>query len=280
MNQYLHYAALGCAVLICGLSAAVVLLVNFRAAAQGSRDVVEDTLKRQKNGLLNYNKIQTMLEQKGAAYLFGERATPLNYLLVCCVCAILGFAAVLSRGDWSPLHLLISTVVGVAAAYLPSLTLTLSDKSDNDELLEDLKSLYNTLRIEAHAGVYLTQALSECYLVVKNKRLKAALLDLTNDILAKSDVEAAVERFGGKFDNRYIDMFVVTIKQSLESGRSVQILEDVSTELQNVQKAIDTKMKERLDRKVEFLKLLAYVGIMAILLYTLVMSVANSVATL
>ena len=46
-------------------------------------------------------------------------------------------------------------------------------------------------------------------------------------IVIKNDIESAVIEFNKCFENSYIDTLCVTIKQSLESGKSVQILEDL-----------------------------------------------------
>ena len=131
----------------------------------------------------------------------------------------------------------------------------------------DLKRVYDTLRIQTKAGVFLTSSIAECYLVAENKRLKKALLELNNKIIAKNDIESAIEDFNSKFKNPYIDTFCIVIKQSLESGKTVQILEDLSAQIKDIQQAISIREAERVKYKLEGLQFLVYVGVIAIVAY-------------
>ena len=62
----------------------------------------------------------------------------------------------------------------------------------NSEVEKDETIIFNndisTLKIQTKAGVFLSYSLSECYLIVKNARLKAAMLEMTNKIVIKNDV--------------------------------------------------------------------------------------------
>lgn len=211
--------------------------------------------------------------------MFGRLATPLNFILL--KGAILLFIIVVgitSAKDLTPIRIVASIAGGLAATFIPDVILSLSDDDDNKQMLSDIRSMYDTLRIEMHAGVFMTDAIGECYFVVKNKRLKAALVDLTNEIVARNNIDAALSMFQRRFDNRFIDMFAVTLRQALESGRGVEALSDVSNEIDSLQKAINANIQEALDRKIQILQLLLFVAMMAVMLYAMGSSLMNAVS--
>ena len=51
----------------------------------------------------------------------------------------------------------------------------------------------------------MTDALAELYGSVRQERLRDGLQTLSGDIVMKADMEEALERFQGQFNNRYID---------------------------------------------------------------------------
>lgn len=46
-------------------------------------------------------------------------------------------------------------------------------------MLNDIRLIYDTLKIQSKSGVYITDILSECQLLVQMPRLKKALMELT-----------------------------------------------------------------------------------------------------
>ena len=94
---------------------------------------------------------------------------------------------------------------------------------------------------------------------------------------ALRDMEDALERFNEKFDCGQIDIFCIVIRQSMESGRSVKVLEDLSLQMNDLQKAINTKEKEALDRKVQVIELLLFVGLLAVTVYGMGVEVLSSI---
>ncbi|WP_343246767.1 hypothetical protein [Diplocloster hominis] len=218
-----------------------------------------------------YDRIQDYLEHYGVTYMFPGKADPVSYL------AVKGFFALLCLAAGLQIHPVIGLLLLPVGFQAPDGFIRLSNNQDNDEMMADIKNVYDTLRIQTKAGVYLTYSLSECYLAVENGRLKAALLTLTNRIVAKSDITNALDEFHGKFENKYIDILCMILQQSLESGRTVQVLEDVSSQLTDMQHAIHMKEKEKLDRKIQVLQLLIFVGIMGVCLLGLGTEIMDSI---
>lgn len=153
---------------------------------------------------------------------------------------------------------------------------SVADYFDNETILPDMKKIYDTLRIQTKAGVFLDDALSECYLAAKNRRLKSALLELTTEISIKKNIEEALENFNGKFRNEHIKTFCMVINQAQDSGKSSQLLKDLSDQMKDLQHSINLKNKEALDRKVQIVELLIFVGLLAVTVYSLGLEITTS----
>ena len=244
---------------------------NLSKAGESGADFVGRILKKSKLNYFNFHSIQKFLKTRGAVYMFGEMATPVTFLLVKLLAFLLLFMVGISF-DSIPAGL----ILGVIGFFMPDILLNVSNSMDNDTMLSDIKCIYDTLRIQTKAGVFLSASLCECYLAVKNRRLKSALLELTNDISTRRKIDDALERFNEKFDFGQIDIFCIVIRQSMESGRSVKVLEDLSLQMNDLQRAINMKEKEALDRKVQVIELMLFVGLLAVTVYSLGVEVISS----
>lgn len=223
---------------------------------------------------LNFDKLNLYLTQYGIKFMFGDKIDPIGYLgikfasaFLFCIAGLEAVGLMLGIGFW---------ILGfVAFDFL----IKFSNSQDNDKMAKDIRSVYDTLRLQTKANVYLLQALSECYLCVQSERLKAALLKLTSNIIANSEIDEAIDEFNIQFKNNYIDSFCIIIKQSLESGKSVQILEDMSNQIVDVQKSIEMKERQALERVIQLFQLLFFVGMVGICLYYLSLEVGNGIAS-
>ena len=240
--------------------------------SDAGNDYVGKILKKSKLNYFQYDSIETFLNTKGAVYMFGTIANPVIYMLIKTLAFLLLFMTGVSVGGFA-----LAFLLGITGFFLPDVLLTVSNSADNDAMLGDIKCIYDTLRIQTKAGVFLSASLSECYLAVRNRRLKSALLELTNDISTRRDIADALERFNEKFDCGQIDIFCIVIRQSMESGRSVKVLEDLSLQMNDLQHAINMKEKEALDRKVQVIELLIFIGLLAVTVYSLGVEVMSSI---
>ncbi len=141
---------------------------------------------------------------------------------------------------------------------------------DNEKLLPELKLVYHALEIQIRAGVYVTDALAECYGSVQQERLRSALLELAGDIVMKADIYEALDRFQGKFDNRYIDSLCITILQALESGQALELLGDIGEQIKDMEETVLERKKAALDRSITFYQLGVLAVVLGIALYACV----------
>ncbi|MGN0334814.1 MAG: hypothetical protein ACI4DV_04015 [Lachnospiraceae bacterium] len=219
----------------------------------------------------NTKVLDERLRKTGMKFLFGEQLCARHLRM-----AKIGFSVFLAGLGFS-VQKIFMIPLAVLGYYLPEILMEISNDADNAEMLEDIRSLYDTLRIQAKAGVFLTQSFMDCYLIVKHPRMKAALLEFNNQMLAKSSFSEAISKLEQQFDNPYIDALCLVLKQSMESGRSVQILTDLSSQMTDVEHALRLKQKEKLDRQIQLLQLLLFVGMLGICIYGMAVEVMDTV---
>lgn len=221
-------------------------------------------LRRREQESSWYSKTQEWLARNGGPFHYGKRIEPWRYLAARMVLALLGLTIV-SSVSWES---------GIAAAamlyFLPAGLLMYLNGKDNDRLLPELKLVYHALEIQIKAGVYMTDALSECYSSVQEPRLREALLELAGDIVMKADIYQALDRFQRKFDNRYVDSLCITLMQALESGQALELLGDIGEQIKDVEANVLERKKNTLDRSITFYQLGVLAVVLGIALYACV----------
>ncbi|MCM1065045.1 MAG: type II secretion system F family protein [Eubacterium sp.] len=211
-----------------------------------------------------YLRMEKWLRKNGAAFHYGKKIDPERFLAVRIFLAMCGFLALGRINVWAG-------VGGLAALFfLPALFLEYLNRRDNERMLPELKLVYHALEIQIQAGVYVTDALSECYGSVQERRLRRALLDLAGDIVMKADIYEALDRFQTCFDNRYIDALCITILQALESGQALALLGDISEQIKDMEETVLERKKGALDRSITFYQLGVLTVILGMALYACV----------
>lgn len=263
-EQEIHLWIKGLAGSMALLTFAFLLLLSVRHPPEMVLRACEEFrgLLREKNRESNwYRRTEAWLNRNGGSFHFGRWLNPTGYLALRIVLAMLGLWAVSG----------ISVAYGILAALLlfllPGWMLNYLNRKDNLRLLPEIKLVYHALELQIRAGVYVTDALAECYGSVQDKRLRQALLDLAGDIVMKSDIYEALERFQGKFDNRYIDALCITILQALESGQAVELLGDISEQIKDMEGTVMERKKGALDRSITFYQLGVLAAVMGVVLY-------------
>lgn len=211
-----------------------------------------------------YYRCQKYLKRNGVQYHYGKKISPermvIVSLLLMCVGLLVGMQ----------LSVVVAIVAAVLGCLLPWMLISVLNRSDNEKMLQDIKMIYQALAMQIRSGVYVTDALAECSSSVREKRLRDALFTLGGDIVMKSDLFSALEKFQACFDNRYIDSLCITIMQAMESGKAVELLADIAEQVRDMEKAVLEKRKARLDRSITFYQLGMLVCVLAVSLYACV----------
>lgn len=220
----------------------------------------------------NYDAVEQYINSSGLAYMTNYKMTPLLYIISRVGLALFFMVIGLQFN-------LIAGLVMIPIGYFGvDFIINMSDKADNDKMLADIEDVYDTLRIQTKAGVYITSVLTDCYLVVKNKRLKSAFLKLTSDIAAKNDIDTALDDFRGKFRNEYIDTLVIIIKQSMQTGQAAKMFDDIREQIADIDAAMLVNEKNSINSKIIFVQLIVYVSIIVVAVYITFISITNGLA--
>lgn len=211
-----------------------------------------------------YKRTDQWLLKNGAPFHYGKTIDPAHFLAARIILALAGLLTLSGLNLWLGMGGL------VVFFFLPVVLLDYLNRRDNERMLPELKLVYHALEIQIQAGVYVTDALSECYGSVQEQRLRQALLDLAGDIVMKADIYEALERFQSRFDNRYIDSLCITILQALESGQALSLLGDIGEQLKDMEETVLERKKGALDRSITFYQLGVLTVILGMALYACV----------
>ena len=236
------------------------------------KDKADKGMHDSKIDFFNYERIRIYLSRNGVDYMFDSKVQPMIYFSIRFGLMIVGFVSLSYKEG-----LLLGIVGGIVGFYLFDGLIRISNDSDNDKMLFDIKSMYDSLKIQTKAGVYLTNSLAECYICVESERLKKALLQLNNKIITNKDIETAIDEFNLQFNNTYIDAFCIVIKQSLETGQAINALADISNQISDVQNSIHAKQYSALERRTQIIELLMFVGIIAITIFYLLSQLSTNI---
>lgn len=220
--------------------------------------------KKQQSGIFDYGRLERYLQVNGASYHYGNWINPVNYLALCGGCGMV-ILAIGSMWGFLP-----GLFLGFLGLWLPGMLLEHMNKRDNEKMMAELDMIYSALSIQIRAGVYITDALAECYGSVNQERLRDALQNLSGDIVMKADLDGALERFQGRFNNRYIDSLCITVLQAMESGQAVELLGDIAEQIKDMELILQHKKKEKLNRSVTFYQLGIFALILVLVLYACV----------
>lgn len=219
-----------------------------------------------------YQSTLQRLEKQGAVFHYGKWINPLRYLVLRIALGTMGAAVLV------PLSVFWGMAAAMGLFFLPGGLLTYLNSKDNEQLLPELKLVYHALEIQIRAGVYVTDALTECYGSVRHRRLREALLQLAGSIVVKADVFTALERFQGSFDNRYVDSLCLILLQALESGQALELLKDIGEQIKDMEQTVLERKKNALDRSVTFYQLGVLAAVLGVSLYGCVTHMLRSAA--
>ena len=158
-------------------------------------------------------------------------------------------------------------LIGVVGWKFPDIVIKLINREDNEKIFKDMKMLYDSLRIQQSAGIFITNSLMHSYRIVRCKRLKAALRSLSSDIMLDKDIDKALNALSTKFKNDNIDEFVSIISQSVQTGRMRDMLEQINKQMQNMEDIINQKRQSAVDSRMLIIMMMLFLGIIAMTIY-------------
>lgn len=235
---------------------------------------VNHQLKEVRRGIFHYDRTNHFLTTHGAVFHYGSWINPLKYMILR---ALSGMACFLIGSRVNAFAAIVLMVLGF---QLPSILLIRMNQKDNTKMMPQLQSLYNTLQEQMKAGVYVTDALAECYRGIEKGRLRAALEALSGELLLRKSFPEAMAHFNESFNNSTIDALCVILVQAQESGQSVELLGDMAEQLKDMQAAALIKKKEKLNRIETFCIVGILSVVIGIIMYACITTMFQSISNL
>lgn len=233
------------------------------------RQYVENNMKKSRNKSFNYDVLKLYISKSGLGHMTNNKITPVSYMVLKISFAILGLLAGLQE------NFILGLILMLVGYVILDFILNESNKADNGNMLKDIKAVYDSLRIRTKAGVFITSVLTDSYLIVENKRLKQAFLELASDIIAKNDMETALENFKNKFDNEYINTLVIIIKQSSKTGQAAKMFEDIRGQIEDIEEALVIREKQKIRTEIIIVQVMVYTSIVAVSIFMAFMGLAE-----
>lgn len=227
---------------------------------------------KSKKGYFSFDRIRNFLISRGNPL----NLSPISYLVIKFLLTILLFSIFISKNP-TPLSILIQSLFTVLGFFLIDICYTISNISDSKEIRYDLPYAYDTLCLQNTAGVFIGNALKDLYMIVKNKRLKKALTELSAEIIFTNNIDKALDNFSLKFHSSYIDTFVMTIKQILLTGKAQDILEDISDGIKYENLTDSKKITNKIENHISLTEFLLYFGFTIIVIFSLIVLIKANI---
>ena len=235
--------------------------------------ILEVSGNQLKGNQKRYEKRKLYLSQMGANYFAGRTVLPEEYFLLRVSIAFLfAFLTVVFFGT-----ITMSILCSIFGFLLPDLLLQIMNDRNNTRILKDIKSIFDTIKIKTQGGMFLTSAITECYRNTRNRRLKQALYEMSGQIIAKQDLVETIDSFNIKFKNKYIDTLCIILKQSLDSGKTVEIMESIQDQLTDMQEAVNLQIRNKLNAKVLVVQILLYAVIIVLCICASVFAISADI---
>lgn len=110
-------------------------------------------------------------------------------------------------------------MVAVIGWFFLDIFLRVTNKSSNDEMMPDIMEMSRSVLYAKRGGQYIADALKDAVIVVENKRLKTALMQLRNDMDSGRNLDECLQEMEMSFSNGEISSFCTVIK-SLQTSYS------------------------------------------------------------
>ena len=267
----------GITALICGLTGYLMYRIYgkfklLQEANYGQRlyEAAEDSFRHGNRD--RYEKLQKWLKSIGAEYAVKGLGDPFQFVVInlVLVVAVLVVFSALS-------NLAMGFFVAVALVATELLMLVVIDQKNNKEMLDDVSFLYDATAIQLTSNIYMAEAISNCLLYIRSKRLKQALSELCSNLSLGGDVRAATKDFSEKFHNEYLDTFCgVIIQVTTETGEAGKLIEDMSKQLLVLKETSFASRKKATENKLQLCIIGIFMIFTVLIFYLCIISMTGS----
>lgn len=274
---HLQWITRGTALLVCGLIGYLMYCIykRFKLLQENNYgqyiyEAAEDSFRHGNRD--QYEKLQKWLKSIGAEFAVKGFGDPFQFVIVNLLLAVV-VAVVFSILSDLFTGLLMAAAL-IAAEFL---VLVLIDQKNNREMLDDVSFLYDATAIQLTSNIYMVEAISNCLLYIRNKRLKQALTELCSNLSLGGDVRAATKDFSEKFNNEYLDTFCSVIVQvTTETGEAGKLIEDMSKQLSGLKETNFASQKKATENKLQLCIIGIFIVFTVLIFYLCIASMTGS----
>ena len=130
---------------------------------------------------------------------------------------------------------------GVIGFFALDFILRLQNKSSNDEMLSDIMEMSRSVLYGKRGGQYIVDALKDAVIVVENKRLKTALMNLRNNLDSGISLNECLDDLEMSFSNGEISSFCTVIKSLQSTGQVNEALRTLENNIEREQVSVNKR---------------------------------------
>jgi len=165
--------------------------------------------------------------------------------------------------------------VGVAGFFFMDLYLRMRNKSSNEEMMTDIMEMSRSVLYGKRGGQYITDALKDSVMVVENKRLKLALIRLSNNLDSGMSIDECLQELELSFSSGEISAFCTVIKSLQSTGQVDESLKVLENNIEREQVSVNKRRCVILENKTMMYVMMVAFDILGLILYCVIMKLLD-----
>ena len=221
---------------------------------------------------------QIQLRKMGAGILLKDQMTVSQWYLYKLLMAGLFFCICLFITD-GVFHAKAAAPICIVAAVLGwfflDFVLRSLNKSSNEDMMDDIMEMSRSVLYGKRGGQYIADALKDSVMVVENKRLKTALIQLRNDLDSGKSLDDCLQELEMSFSNGEISSFCTVIKSLQSTGQVDEALRTLENNIEREQVSVNKRRCVVLEQKTTLYVIIIAMDILGMLLYCIIMKLMD-----
>lgn len=238
-------------------------------------------IKKMQNSSVVRNYVadkQIQLKKMGAGILLKDQMTVSQWYLYKLLMAGLFFCICLFITD-GVFHAKAAAPISIVAAvmgwFFLDFVLRSLNKSSNEDMMDDIMEMSRSVLYGKRGGQYIADALKDSVMVVENKRLKTALIQLRNDLDSGKSLDDCLQELEMSFSNGEISSFCTVIKSLQSTGQVDEALRTLENNIEREQVSVNKRRCVVLEQKTTLYVIMIAMDILGMLLYCIIMKLMD-----
>ena len=166
-------------------------------------------------------------------------------------------------------------LVGSLGFFFMDVYLRMRNKSSNEEMMTDIMEMSRSVLYGKRGGQYITDALKDSVIVVENKRLKLALIRLSNNLDSGMSIDECLQELELSFSSGEISAFCTVIKSLQSTGQVDEALKVLENNIEREQVSVNKRRCVILENKTMMYVMMVAFDILGLILYCVIMKLLD-----